>query len=332
MISIARHIRLHSTRPAATTRFILQVVPGAIIAMCGTLHGQNTGTTVAASQNPSPMVEETRVHERLVRKEAVGVGRSFTGPAGKPVELFVPHGALSLGGVDLIIHFHGAAWLPHQAIAGLGSNTISAVVNLGTGSGAYHRAFADPAAFDSLLTGIAREIAVAMGKAVKTNQITLVGFSAGHGAVRAILREPRHFRAVGAVLLLDGMHTSYVPEGTVLDKGGVLDTANLGTLANFARAAVRGDKRFVITHSEIFPGTFASTTETASWLVHELGLRRKPVLQWGPRGMQQLSEVREGRFEILGFAGNSAPDHIDHLHAMPEFLARVAARPTGGLH
>jgi hypothetical protein len=39
--------------------------------------------------------------------------------------------------------------------------------------------------------------------------------------------------------------------------------------------------------------------------------------------MQQTSEVRSGRFEILGFAGNSAPDHIDHLHAMPEMLKRL---------
>jgi hypothetical protein len=93
--------------------------------------------------------------------------------------------------------------------------------------------------------------------------------------------------------------------------------------ADFARAAVRGEKRFLVTHSEIFPGTYASTTETADWLLHALDLRRTPVLRWGPRGMQQLSEVSAGYFEILGFAGNSAPDHVDHLHALPELLARL---------
>ena len=44
------------------------------------------------------------------------------------------------------------------------------------------------------------------------------------------------------------------------------------------------------------------------------------MVKWGPRGMQQLSEVRAGNLVILGFAGNSAPDHIDQFHAMPEFL------------
>ncbi len=50
---------------------------------------------------------------------------------------------------------------------------------------------------------------------------------------------------------------------------------------------------------------------------------RRVFLRWGPRGTQQLSEVRAGRFEIMGFAGNSAPDHVDLLHAMPELLSRL---------
>jgi hypothetical protein len=280
----------------------------------------------AASQNPSPMVEGTRSHERLTPMELGGMARSFVGPGGKPVELLVPDRARSRSVVDVVIHFHGAAWLPEQAVARLDDHTVTAVLNLGTGSGAYDRAFSDPASFDSLLAGVSREASASIGKPARIGHVTLVGFSAGHGAVRAILREPRHFARVGAVLLLDGMHTSYVPEGTVLAAGGALDTTNLMAFAAFAQAAVRGEKRFLVTHSEIFPGTFASTTETADWLLRALGLRRTPVMRWGPRGMQQTSEVRAGRFELLGFAGNSAPDHIDHLHAMPELLMRVLRR------
>jgi hypothetical protein len=54
-----------------------------------------------------------------------------------------------------------------------------------------------------------------------------------------------------------------------------------------------------------------------------MGLARTAVLTWGPRGMQQLSEARTGSFELQGYAGNSAPDHIDHLHALPELLKRL---------
>lgn len=281
----------------------------------------------AASQNPSPMVETTRAHQRLTQRELAGTVRSFVGPGGKPVEVFVPTGARTRDVFDLVVHFHGAAWLPEQAVAELGDHsTVAAVVNVGTGSSVYDRSFADPTVFDSLLASVTREVSAAIGKTARVDRVTLVGFSAGHGAVRAILREPRHFARVSAVLLLDGMHTSYVPDGTVLAKGGSLDITSLVAFANFARAAMRGEKRFLVTHSEIFPGTFASTTETADWLLQMLGLHRTPVLKWGPRGLQQLSEVRAGRFELLGFAGNSAPDHIDQLHAMPELLARVVAQ------
>ena len=223
--------------------------------------------------------------------------------------------------MDLVIHFLGASWLPAQAIEGLRSPTVIAVVNLGAGSGAYQRPYTDPAAFDSLLAGIEREAAAATSKPARIRRLTLSGFSAGHGAIRVILREPRHFARIDAVLLLDGMHTSYVPESSNLAAGATLDTTNLAAFAAFARAAMQGEKRFVITHSEIFPGTFASTTETADWLLGAIGLKRTAVLKWGPRRMQQLSEAHSGKFDLLGYAGNSAPDHIDQLHALPELLA-----------
>jgi hypothetical protein len=47
------------------------------------------------------------------------------------------------------------------------------------------------------------------------------------------------------------------------------------------------------------------------------------VLHWGPVGTQQLSEARQGKLRVAGFAGNSAPDHVDHLRALPDFLAWV---------
>jgi hypothetical protein len=274
-----------------------------------------------AAQNPSPMAEETRAHERLAQRELGGMMRSFTGPAGRAVEMRIPGRVRET--FDLVIHFHGASWLAHQAVVAADSRAVAAVLNLGAGSGAYARPFADAAAFDSLLAGMAREVTDVTGKPATIRRITLSGFSAGYGAIRAILREPRHFARVDAALLLDGMHVSYIPEGSPVANGGVLDTANMAAFAEFARAAVRGDKRFVVTHSEIFPGTFASTSETANWLLRAVGIRRERVMKWGPRGMQQLSKARSGKFELLGFAGNSAPDHIDHLHAMPELLKRL---------
>jgi hypothetical protein len=277
-------------------------------------------TPPPAAQNPSPMVEHSRAHARIEPVELAGLRRTFAGPLSKPVEVFVPAAAQNASALHLVLFFHGAPFIPELAVSKLGNDHAVAALTLGAGSGAYDRAFNEPPVFDTLLSSIRRELVDGLKHPIRIADITLVGFSAGHGAVRAILRDSAHFHDIGSVLLLDGLHTSYIPEGTVVEKGGTLDSTNLVAIARFARAAMRGEKRLVITHSEIFPGTFASTTETTDWLIENLSLRRTPVLKWGPGGMQQLSEVKSGRFEILGFAGNSAPDHIDHFQGLPEFL------------
>jgi hypothetical protein len=269
------------------------------------------------------MVESTRAHARIAPRELAGVRRTFVGPLDKPVEVFVPAGTRHADALHLVIHFHGGAFLPEEAVSRLGHDAVVAVVNLAPGSGVYDRTFSDPAAFDTLLAQTTRALSAALGTPARVARLTLVGFSAGHGAVRAILRDSAHFARVDDVLLLDGMHTSYVPDRTPLADGGTLDTTNLAAFHRFALAAVRGEKRFLVTHSEIFPGTFASTTETADWLLRALDLRRTPVLTWGPGGMQQLSEAHRGRFTLLGFAGNSAPDHVDHFQGIGEFLRRL---------
>ena len=288
--------------------------------------GAQTPAPPPAAQNPSPMVETTRPHERLAPRDFGGTRRSYLGPQNKPVDVWVPDGLDRTTSVDLDVHFLGEAWLPEYAASRLPRKTVAAVVNIGAGSGIYDRSFSDPAAFDSLLVAVGREVSSVAKRDVRFDRIVLSGFSAGHGAIRAILRDSAHFDRVNGILLLDGMHTSYVPEGVVMEKGGTLDPKNLDAFVRFARLAMRGEKRFVVTHSEIFPGTFASTTETADYLLHALGLKRAPVLQPGPRGMQQLSAVKSGDFELLGFAGNSAPDHIDHLQGIPEFLMRAVRR------
>ncbi len=304
------------------TRLLLGVLM--TLALAPRLAAQDTSVVRTppppAAQNPSPMVEHTRAHERLPQTRPPGTERSFAGPAGKPVVVFVPAGTRHAGALRLVVHFLGAAYVPEQAVARLGGDHIAAVVNLGAGSGVFDRAFADPAVYDSLLAGIRREAGAALGRPASFRSVTLVGFSAGHGAIRRILRDPAHFAAVDAVLLLDGMHTGYIPDGKVLYEGGQLDTTNLVVWERFAREALAGRKRFLVTHSAIFPGTFASTTETADWLLARLGLQRTPVLRWGPGGMQQLSEAGAGRFRLLGFAGNSAPDHVDQLQGERVFL------------
>ena len=99
-----------------------------------------------------------------------------------------------------------------------------------------------------------------------------------------------------------------------------MDGAGLEPFLSYARLAAAGKKRMLVAHSEVFPGTYASTTETAGYLLEQLQIQRKPVLRWGALGMQQVSNARKERFQLRGFAGNSAPDHVDHFHALFAWL------------
>jgi hypothetical protein len=40
-------------------------------------------------------------------------------------------------------------------------------------------------------------------------------------------------------------------------------------------------------------------------------------------GTQQLSEIKAGKLLIMGFAGNSAPDHVDQLHSLSAYLKLI---------
>jgi hypothetical protein len=259
------------------------------------------------SQNPSPMVEHTRTHQRL--KQATPAGRRVPLRVGT---LFLPAALKTRPTVPLFIHFHGAPWIGELAASEL-KQTAVITAQLGSGSSVYAKPFLDPQAFAQMLSEAEAQANMKFGP------ITLTSWSAGYGAIREILRVPEHYARVSRVLLLDGLHASYV-NGKPGPQESEIEADNLAIFLQFARDAVAGRKQFFLTHTEIFPGTFVSTTETADWLLRELKLTRRPVLKWGPMGSQQLSEVRAGKFQLAGFAGNTAPDHVDLLHALPNFL------------
>ncbi len=255
----------------------------------------------AQQQNPSPMVEHTRSQPRLLqesppgRREKLSIG-----------SLFIPAKLQHARRLPLFVHFHGATWLPEVAAARDGHWAVISV-QTGSGSTTYAKQFSNPALFGDMLREASQKTRVTF------DPIALTAWSAGHGAIREILQVPEYYDRVQKVLLIDGLHTGYGGESS-------LEPDRLDIFLKFARDAVAGRKTMVITHSEIFPGTFASTTETADWLLSKLGLRRHPVLRWGPMRTQQLSEVRAGRFLLIGYAGNSAPDHVDQFHSLPEYL------------
>lgn len=265
-------------------------------------------------QNPSPMTDTTRPHPRIPQTQEEGKRTELA--ALKGAILFTGPKVKTTKGVPLIIHFHGVSWLMEYHIARHFPKAALITVNLGSGSRVYGTPFSQPEMFQNMIDEASKALDLKKG----WSSITLVGFSAGYGAVRAILRHEAYFRRVNNVLLLDGIHASYVPEGKRLADGGVIKADDLDSYIRFAAEAAAGRKKFMISHSEIFPGTYASTTECVDYLLTSLSLKRKAVLKKGPVGMQQISQVDAKGFHILGYAGNTGADHGDQLYAMPEWL------------
>lgn len=261
-------------------------------------------TAVAEPQNPSPMVEHTREHRRLKEEK----------PAGQRLKLdrgvlFIPEALAEKPEVRLLVMMHGGTWIPEVAAA----NTGCAVLHW-QAMGDYAAPFATQDAFEEWVT------AAAASAAKKWTGIDLAGWSAGCGGIRQILLHEPARQSVDRVICIDGIHASY-RSGKPGPKESEIDTSRLTGIADYARLAMAGKKELLIVHTEIFPGTFASTTETADWLLRELQLKRTAILKWGPMGSQQLSEAKRGKFELRGYAGNSAPDHVDLLHALPDLLS-----------
>lgn len=261
------------------------------------------------AQNPSPMVEHTRAHLRLPEQAPQGTREKLTEGT-----LFLPAGWKPRSHAELLFFFHGGEWLPELAAA---RNRMAVVtIQAGSGSSVYARLFQSPDRFPALLQEAEDRARAHFA------HILLGGWSAGCGAIRQILQAPDSYARVDAVLAIDGIHTGYT-DGKPGPLESKIDTANLQIWLQLARDAAAGRKRFIATHSEIFPGTFASTTETADYLLARLGLKRQAVLHWGPVGLQQLSQARAGKFLLMGFAGNSAPDHVDQLHSLPVWLKQL---------
>jgi hypothetical protein len=270
------------------------------------------------------MVDYIRRHERIENKDVPGVSSVLKDALAKPVEVYFADRPNESGSMDLLIHFHGSSYVPKHAVYDSNHPLLLAIVNLGSGSSVYENAFRNQTTFPGLVEMICRTASEKKAAKIKPSRIYLSSFSAGYGAVRAILKN--HQPMIDGIVLLDGLHTDYIPSRSVLSQGGKLNDEKLKDFIQYARLAMDNKKKFLITHSEIFPGTYASTTETADFLIRSLHLQRRPVLRWGPVGMQMLTETRAGGLTILGFAGNSAPDHIDHFHGLPVFLKIVLTK------
>ncbi|UQA56270.1 hypothetical protein [Polyangium aurulentum] len=217
------------------------------------------------------------------------------------------------GGYDLLVHFHGLEPVRKQlAVEGLG--LVIAGLDTGTLSGAYERMFSDPAVFDAMLSSINREVAGASGHpGARPRSLVLTSWSAGYGAISKILGAGRD--DVDAVVLLDSLHAGYAATGHHNP-----DPAQLAPFASLARAAAQGGPILFVTHSAVPTPDYASTTETGSFLLREIGAQVAPPQppDGDPFGLSRAYE--QNHFFLRGYAGGDGDAHCGQLRLLPAIL------------
>ncbi len=122
------------------------------------------------------------------------------------------------------------------------------------------------------------------------------------------------------MILLDGLHCGYAPNS--------LNAVQIGPFIEFSRLAAAGQKLMFVSHSSIIPPGYASTTETANFLIDRLGGRATKVRprKGDPMGLELISVYSRGNFHVRGFSGNGKLDHCAHLGLYRDVL-RIHVRP-----
>ncbi len=235
--------------------------------------------------------------------------------------LMPKRGALTAdNGFDVMIHFHGGNAV-RKMIADSARGIFVVGIDLGAGSGAYGRPFSDPDVFKNLLSGIERGVAEYTGKpSAHIRRLGLTGWSAGYGAIRAILRQPSGKR-VDAVVLLDGLHSNYDDENP-----SGLRASQLKPFVQFAKRAANGGKFMFVSHSSIIPPGYASTTETAHYLTDKLGVRVSSSSAKDSPLLSRYEQAQSGGFLMRGYYGEGKDDHCAQIALITGAVAAMEDR------
>lgn len=235
--------------------------------------------------------------------------------------LFVPEGYRPEGGrVDLVLHLHGATSVVEPALAQSGWKAVLVTFNRKGLSRVYAEPFSDPALFPGLLEkALAAIRELGLADEPKLGRVLVSSFSAGFGGVRAILRVPAQFDRVDAILMADSIYSGYTGDPARRE----VDPDLMDGFARFAEQAAAGRKALYVTHSEQVPDGYASTTETADYLLKRVAGEPTVVREDLGEGLILTRSFRTGRLLVDGFEGAGPEDHMRHLRRIGTLWARM---------
>lgn len=241
-------------------------------------------------------------------------------------QLYVPEGFQPNGNqFDLVIHLHGAPAVVEKNLPRSEWNAVLVNVTLNGLSAVYTQQFSKPETFLMLLSETQGEIKRLHHLTVKPeiHRVMVVSFSAGFGGVRELLKSEALYERIDALVMADSIYAGYTPN----TKPPEVDPGAMTGFLRFARDAAEGKKTFIISHCELRPETYASTAETADYLLQQLKLQRTPGDgEWEP-GWKCLSQCRQKGLQIYGFAGDTGKHHAQHLQNAGRLMKLAKPQP-----
>lgn len=263
------------------------------------------------------------------------IAPSKTPPAGEQFQLndrgtnftvFLPVGwtnTFSSNSV-LVVHFHTAPWFAIQEHVRRDAREPLLVFALGEGSTTYRIPFEDTNRFPRIVAQVENELRQRSGiREAMIAAVDVSSFSAGYGAVRELVRTPASFNLLRRIVLLDSLYGGLEP-ATNGSTNRVPLAEHIDVWMPFVRAAMRGEKTFVLTHTQIATRSYASTFECAAALLQRVGIQPDKIAPGSTPAAAEpryplLTRADRGRFHIWSYAGDDAESHMTH----PRHLAEV---------
>jgi hypothetical protein len=276
-----------------------------------------SGEAKASKPRPKPRAKERRggVNPCLTPDPGFGIYDPWSS-APSIGQMIAPHkgGITKSGGFDLVVHFHGHEPIRKEFVKAA-KGPVLVGIDLGIGSGAYARTFASPHVFPALIKSVEDAMVQHTGnKKARVRKLALSSWSAGYGAIEQILRQPAA-KKVDAVILLDSLHAGYADE-----RAGTLKTELIEPFIAFAKRAAQKQTFMFMSHSSIIPPGYASTMETANYVVKQLKGKPKKATRQDVLGLDLFQRFDKGNFKVRGYTGNDKPDHCAHIGLMADIM------------
>lgn len=233
-------------------------------------------------------------------------------------ELFFPKTFIANSSrVHLILHLHGTATSVEENLVKSPGDAVLVTVTLKGLSSVYRDLFANPNTFATILDDTARELErLGVAKPATIRRVTVTSFSAGFGGVREILKSATAYQRIDAIILADSLYSGF--QGDPAQRR--LDEQLLADFLRYARDAAAGKKVLVLSFCELRPESYASTSETAAYLLRQLGLSMQPIHEsWDDEWNCKLRATQSG-LSVFGFEGTTGKHHMQHLRHLDRLL------------